>query len=177
MASTFTQASSSQWKPGLAEPIATLRLSPDALMRDLELKFEEEQDDLDRFQVAYLRTRDGNDFALVRYLNSPAADTEIWTRVSSSEPAAQLQKALEALGLKRNDVSWTRSDISSLDARKPNTAFPRKKGRSSRPRTHKGSKRPLSKAGIAAHLSSSAGSTKRKALQFLNDLKTLAYKE
>lgn len=112
MRAKFFQENSSRWKPGLSRPIASLRLSPKALERTLDLKFEEEEDDLDRFQVAFLKTPEGDEFALVRYLHSPASDTEIWTNSLSRQPRTDLKKALEVLGLGTKILSWTHPDLS-----------------------------------------------------------------
>ena len=106
----FSQVPVSEFRANL-QPIALLRLSPGDLTKALDLEFEEAEDDLDRYPVAVLKTPEGRQFALFRYRRSPSGGTEIWTRSSSKQMRADLGGALEALGLTRNDVSWTHSEI------------------------------------------------------------------
>jgi hypothetical protein len=72
-----SQVPVSEFRPDL-RPIALLRLSPGDLSKALDLEFEEEEDDLDGYQVAVLETPDGGQFALFRYHRSPSGawDTE-----------------------------------------------------------------------------------------------------
>ena len=106
----FSQVPVSKFRPDL-RPIALLRLSPGDLSKALDLEFEEREDDLDRYQVAVLKTPGGRQFALFRYRRSPSGGTEIWTKSSSTQMRSDLGRALEALGLTLNDVSWTHSEI------------------------------------------------------------------
>lgn len=106
----FSQLRSSESRPGL-RPIALLRLSPRDLERALHLEFEEQEDDLDRYQVALLRMPGGGEFALFRYRQSPSGGTEIWTKSSPKKMRSDLSRALEALGLTLKKVSWTHPEL------------------------------------------------------------------
>lgn len=113
----FLQEPSSRWKPGRSGPIASIRLSPAALERTLDLKFEDEEDDLDSYQVAVLKTPDGGQFALFRYRQSPSGGTEIWTKSSSKEMRSDLTRALDVLGLSSKSVVWTHPSLTRGEAR------------------------------------------------------------
>lgn len=112
----FSQLPSSESRPGL-RPTALLRLSPRDLEAALDLEFEEEEDDLDRYQVAFLKTPEGGEFALFRYRQSPSGGTEIWTRSSSKKMRSDLSRALEALGLSSESVAWTHPELSKRPVR------------------------------------------------------------
>lgn len=113
----FVQEPSSRWKPGRSGPIASIRLSPKALERALDLKFEEEEDDLDSYQVAVLKTPDGGQFALFRYRQSPSGGTEIWTKSPSKQMQSDLSRALEVLGVSPKSVVWTHPNLTKDEVR------------------------------------------------------------
>jgi hypothetical protein len=148
MTQAFSQVSGAAWQPGRSQAIAALRLTPAELTSRLRVEFEEMEDDLDRFQLAVVRSPRDHRFALVRYIHNPSKGTEIWARSSATDMSAELREVLSILSLGLETLAWTHPRISKDSlvgslGRTERLATARKSTRLARLRKALGSKRTV----------------------------------
>src|ERR1043166_5902565 len=113
---------------GLAQPVATIRLEPDALRKRYGIRFEETKDDLDDLEAALIRTPSGRIFALVRHRHQPNPGTDILIDEHSTDFKKDLAEVVQHLQLSRADMKWLHPAAKSLTfpvMRRPHVAFMR----------------------------------------------------
>jgi hypothetical protein len=69
------------------------------------LKFEEGEDDLDRYELAAIPIADGGQLWLLRYRRAPSPGTVVYAD-SAADPAPTREQLLAMLGLSHEDLSW-----------------------------------------------------------------------
>ena len=97
--SRLTQIAFGSTRPGVAKPIARLRLDPTEIAEQFDLAFESAEDDLDAVDIASFSTRLGREFSLVRHRHQVERGTDILTDEKSVSITEDLADALKALRL------------------------------------------------------------------------------
>lgn len=95
---------------GDSQALATLRFSPEALAERHGLTFEEDNDDLDWFQLAAMALPDGSRAWLMRHQGNPEPGTIVYVD-AGAELATAKAHLTRALGLREEDFSWVAPEL------------------------------------------------------------------
>jgi hypothetical protein len=92
------------------EPVAVLSRPPNAFQA-LGIRFIEDFDDLDAFQLALFDLGDHEPVGLMRYRGEPEGQTSLLLRrtLDERERGSTLVRVLAALSLTRHDIAWERA--------------------------------------------------------------------
>lgn len=87
-------------------PVATLSLEPADFTARYGMEFTEAPSNLGQSVGAFVETEPGRQYALMRYLESPLAGTEVLAS-EHDDPAHAVARFLAAFGLDDRVVTWT----------------------------------------------------------------------
>lgn len=87
-------------------PVALLRVPLEQLARASGLSFETHQGNLGEQREALLEADDGSQYMLVEFKEGPTRDLELRADERQADPAAAINRVLEALSLPQDAVVW-----------------------------------------------------------------------
>lgn len=86
--------------------VATIQTSLLELASRLNFSVDQEVDDLEVYDVAYLQLRDGFHFYLCKYKSRPRSETEVFFASRLNHWESRLEEVCSALGINPSEPFW-----------------------------------------------------------------------